>query len=214
MLEELSTVRTDVEQPPPRGKRAIVLLVALAVLVAIALGGRWILTREEPLVVEQPTGVSLGYRGAGDQQIFVSLDLQPVRNTSGDPLKLVKAELLPDPASAGPHWATVSDVRVLPGGINAKAASGVWPDDAGGALSAPKLAGFSLPPDESVRLLFVVRLPAVAQSENEAFSMSQRWTRVRLSYDKGGDVEVVDAYTTINLCVPSATACEGAAAPQ
>jgi hypothetical protein len=214
MLEELSTVRTDVEQPPPRGKRAIVLLVALAVLVAIALGGRWILTRQDPLVVEQPTGVSLGYRGAGDRQIFVSLDLQPVRNNSGDPLKLVKAELLPDPDGASQHWATVSDIRVLTGDVNARAASGIWPDDASGALSAPKLAGYSLPPDASVRLLFVVRLPAVAQAEDEAFSMSQRWTRLRLSYDKGGDTEVVDAFTTINLCIPSAAACEGASATQ
>jgi hypothetical protein len=214
MLEEIATVRTDVEQPPRRSQRAIVLLVAAAVLVAIALGGRWILTRQDPLVVEEPTGVSLSYRGADDRLIFLSLDLQPVRNTSGDPLKLIKAELLPTPGDAARHWAQVADVRVLTGQVNADAASGAWPDAGGNALSAPKLAGYELKPDASVRLLFVVRLPDVEQSDQLSFAMSQRWTRLRVTYEKGGDREVVTAFTTINLCIPSAAACETVGASQ
>lgn len=183
------------------------LLIALTVLVCIGLGGRWILTRDEPISL-QDNSAHLAHVGRDNRKIFLSLDLQPLVNGGDDPIRLTKAELLPDAPGADEHWIRVVDVRALSGDLRAAAASGRWPDDAGAAADAPKLKGFTVKPGKRVRLLFVVDLPDLERTDDLSLAMSRTWSRLRVTYEQDGDTEVVEARTSIQICIPHAVACE------
>ncbi len=179
--------------PYPRHRVRIALAVLLSLGLVVA--GGWVVY--DNFLPPRHGSVSMGEEGndgstttgisadVGDQWAF---GLNTPSNKGKSPIRLVKAELLPEATDS-----TVQIVAIRVDDIMPPIGATEWPDEFAAPETTKELNGFMLAPGATVSIVFVVEPTANGRTS---------WTKTRLTYVENGKTRVTVVNNGLAVCAP------------